>query len=322
MKHMTFMPTIFEHAAFLIGQTPSSTAYSTDLMAKAHINAYNQYQHGVVTVGIDVYNIEAEAIGCKVQTYDDNSIPGIIQTALTINDNPREIVFSASGGRIQTVIEAASQVKLAVGSEVPVSVGICGPYSILIEILGFEHVMNAIYDGEEKIAHFLESLLNYQKEYCNNIIGRGLGVSVFESWASPPLLTPEIYKEFVLPYEQELFAHLKTQGAVSRPLIIGGDTSVIAEDILKSGTTLLVSDYNTPLKKYIELASKNEVFLRANIDPKLVHKGAWDEISCRIKEIYNCSDVYEKIIIGTGVIPYDTPPENILRIKKMLETFV
>ena len=319
MKQISFMPTIFEHAAFLIGQTPSSAAYSAELMAQAHIEAYKQYGHGVVTVGIDVYNIEAEAIGCTVQVYDDNSIPGIAHRALTLDDAPDDIVFSVSSGRIQTVLDAASQVKRVIGDDVPVSVGICGPYSILIELLGYEHVMNAIYDSEEKIVNFLDALLDFQKCYCDEIISRGLGVSVFESWASPPLTSPGIYQELVLPYEQKLFSYLKILGTVSCPLIIGGDTSSIAEDILESGTTLLLSDYNTPLTEYVEMARKKGISLRVNIDPKLVYKGAWDEISCRIKEIYTHYDSYDKILIGTGVIPYDTPPGNIIRIKQLFD---
>jgi len=318
MKHIPFMPTIFEHAAFLIGQTPSAAACSAALMEEAHIEAHRRYHAGAVTVGIDVYNIEAEALGCKVQFYNDCSIPGIVSHALTLDDDPGAIAFSTSLGRIQTVLDAATGVRHRVDGDVPVSVGVCGPYSILIELLGFETAMEAFYDGEEKIALFLEALLNFQKDYCNEIIARGLGITVFESWASPPLVSPDIYREFVAPYEKKLFAYLRGLGIKSRPLVIGGDTRAICDNILDTGTSLLLSDYNTPLAEYAKMAQTQDVFVRANIDPKMVQKGNWCEISKRVCEIHTYANLYPKLIAGTGVIPYDTPPENLLRVKQML----
>ena len=314
-----FMPTIIEHAAFLIGQTPSAVAGQASLMAQAHIEAYRRYCPDTVTVGIDVYNIEAEALGCQVRFYDDASIPGIVSHPLTLEDGFNRIEFSPNLGRIGLMLDAASKVKQAIGNEVNVGLGICGPFSIMIELLGFETAIGALYDDDERVKHLLAALLQFQSGYCNEIVARGLGVTVFESWASPPLISPEMYRQFVFPYEKELFTHLKQLGLSARPLIIGGNTWDIVDSILDTGSTLLVSDYNTPLPLYIEKAKEKHILVRANIDPKLVQKGAWEEISLRIKEIHDQAKTYPRLVAGTGVIPYDTPSENILQVKRLLE---
>jgi len=312
-----FAPTVFEHAAYLIGKMPSEVAVSSTLMAKAHIEAYKQYGHDVVTVGVDVYNVEAEALGCEVRFYDNISIPGIVTRPLSFKSDVESIIFSPDLGRIGMILDAASEVRAAIGDEVNVGIGICGPFSILMELLGFEESIEALYDGDERVELFLEALLRFQEHYCSEIVGRGLGVTVFESWASPPLISPGMYKEFVLPYEKKLFAHLGEIGAVSKPLVIGGDTRDIVDSILDSGTTMLISDYNTPLPLYVQKAQKCNALLRANIDPKLVQSGSWEQIQQRVVEIRKQAEVYPKLIAGTGVIPYDTPPENILRVKQM-----
>jgi len=317
-----FMPTIFEHAAFLIGKTPGAASRRVSLLSKAHIEAYRLYHPAVVTVGIDVYNIEAEALGCCVQFYDSDSdsIPGIISHPFTLTDDFERIIFSPDLGRINTVLEAASEVKRVIGDETNVSVGICGPFSIMIELLGFETAIEAFYDDDERVGRLLEALLRFQECYCDEIATRGLGVTVFESWASPPLISPGMYREFAFPYERKLFTHMERLGIPARPLVIGGDTRDIIDSILETGTTLLVSDYNTPLPFYVQKAQAKNVSIRANIDPKLVRSGSWEQIRDRIAEIRKQAEIYPKLIAGTGVIPYDTPPENLLSVKQMLDT--
>jgi len=312
-----FMPTIIEHAAALIGQTPSAAARDTSLLAMAHIKAYNLYRPDTVTVGMDIYNIEAEALGCHIRFYDDTSIPGIITHPFKLDSQPSLIRFSTGLGRIQMLLDAASTVKNTIGDMVRVNVGICGPFSVLIELLGYDMAIHAFIAEDERIPPLLAALTNFQKHYCDAISEHGLGVTIFESWASPPLISPGIYKKYALPYEQALLAHLKTHKHTVTPLIIGGDTYSILENILNSGTTLLVSDYNTPLDLYIQKAQEKDLWVRANIDPKLVRQGRMTEIEARIKEIYEKRDTYPKIIIGTGVVPYDTPPENLLNVRRL-----
>lgn len=77
--HTPFVPTIIEHAAATLGISPSTAAQDAGLMAKAHIEAWRRYGHDAVTVGIDVYNVEAEALGCDVRFHNDNSVPGIVK---------------------------------------------------------------------------------------------------------------------------------------------------------------------------------------------------------------------------------------------------
>jgi len=317
--NLPFMPTIIEHAAFIIGQSPSAAAKDASLMAQAHITAHEIYSPDAVTVGIDIYNIEAEALGCQIRFYEDNSIPGILTHPLTLDANPRNIAFSPSLGRIQLLLCAAKKVKAKLGMDTKVSVGICGPFSIFIELMGFDTAIHAFIDEDKRVEPLLTAILDFQKAYCSEIVKKGLGVTVFESWASPPLITPDIYRQYALPYEQALFSYMQSTGLATIPLVIGGDTRPILDDIIKSGTTLLLSDYNTPLPLYIEKAQAAGLTLRANIDPKLVRQGEFNKIKERIKDIYAQLETYPKLIIGTGVVPYDTPQKNLLLVKEMIE---
>ncbi|MDR2572202.1 MAG: hypothetical protein LBD23_18155 [Oscillospiraceae bacterium] len=318
MGNILFSPTIIEHAAFLIDRTPSAVALDSSLMARAHVEAYSRYKPASVTVGIDIYNIEAEALGCKVQFYNDASIPGIVSHPYTLESDPKKILFSPQLGRISLILDAASEVKRAIGNDVTVNIAICGPFSVFIGLLGYEAAIDALFEEDERIIPLMEAVLDFLKQYCDEIAARDLGVVVFESWAAPPLISPIIYRAYAALYQHKLLSHISELNIPTCPLVIGGDTSTIVDDILATGTTLLVSDYNTSLEQYTKKARNAGAMLRANINPKHIWNGEWTKIQARIDEIQLTAQTFSKLIAGSGVIAYDTPIENLLRVKKML----
>ena len=74
-----FLPAIYEHKAAFIGSTPSAISRDADLLTRALLAEYEAVGPDALAVGVDVYNLEAETVGCKVSFYegDDTSIPGI-----------------------------------------------------------------------------------------------------------------------------------------------------------------------------------------------------------------------------------------------------
>ena len=82
-RQTDFAPSIYEHAAALIGKTPLDVSQTSDLLFRAHAEAFRLYGHSPIVVGIDIYNLEAEAYGSIVGTPDGNGIPAICQHALS-----------------------------------------------------------------------------------------------------------------------------------------------------------------------------------------------------------------------------------------------
>src|SRR5262245_21151024 len=74
-----FVPAVYEQKAFLINDTPSRVSRDAELFYRAMMTEYESYQSDALVVGMDVYNVEAEALGSRVTYYegDDTSIPGI-----------------------------------------------------------------------------------------------------------------------------------------------------------------------------------------------------------------------------------------------------
>ena len=49
-----FYPSVYEHAAGLIGKNPWEVSRNGQLLSKAHIEAFHLYRHRPVVVGIDI----------------------------------------------------------------------------------------------------------------------------------------------------------------------------------------------------------------------------------------------------------------------------
>ncbi|MEA3227361.1 MAG: hypothetical protein U9Q07_15530, partial [Planctomycetota bacterium] len=60
-RQIQFAPSVYEHAARVIGKSPWEVSRNCDLLAQGHIEAYRLYKHCPIVVGIDIYNLEAEA---------------------------------------------------------------------------------------------------------------------------------------------------------------------------------------------------------------------------------------------------------------------
>ncbi len=74
-----YVPAIYEHKAWFVQDTPSHVSRDAELFFRAVMAEYEQIEPDALVIGMDVYNVEAEAAGCRVTFYDgdDVSVPGI-----------------------------------------------------------------------------------------------------------------------------------------------------------------------------------------------------------------------------------------------------
>ena len=111
-----YMPAIYEHKAFFVDDTPSNVSRDADLLARAVLAEYAALEPDAITVGVDVYNLEAEAAGCTVSFYegDDTSIPGISPGNHAVNPDEdlsqRPVPNPLADGRMPINIAATEQV--------------------------------------------------------------------------------------------------------------------------------------------------------------------------------------------------------------------
>ncbi len=317
-----FLPAIYEHKAWFIGSTPSAISRDANLLTRAILAEFEAIGPDALTVGVDVYNVEAEAAGCTVTFYEgnDSSIPGIKpgHHRLTVGDDlaAAPLPNPLTDGRMPVNLEAARRVRREVGPDYWLRGAVSGPFSLAIGLVGSEALFMACVDQPEWVAQLLDYAGRIIREYAKAYRDAGVELVVFDSQASPDLISPRMYEEMVLPITRDLAAWAATQGVRDVPLIIGGNTTPIAGLLTRTGCNNLLCDFTSDFEPWAAASRAAGRAIRRNVPPRLLAQGTPDEIyAATARELARGRDL-PGFIMGTAVIPFGTATENILAVKR------
>ncbi len=318
---MDFSPSVYEHAAFLIGRTPWEVSRDGDLLFAGHAEAHRRYANRPIMVGIDIYNLEAEAYGGVVRPPRSTGIPAISTPACASVDDLARLapLDPRSAGRIPMVLDVAARLAREF-PEADVRVPVSGPFSIASNLLGFQTLLCEALTRPEETAAALVHLIDGQEAFGRAIRARGLDVAFFESAAAPPLLSPALFRRVELP---ALTAAMQRIGAaVGHPIpcIIGGDTTPILDAMLETGTGYVVCPIETDQTAFMrKVWDRTDVRVRVNTSSEIMVRGTPAQIRGEVERIVQLTTGRPNVCLGTGALPYETPPENVLLVKRLCE---
>ena len=319
---MDISPSVYEHAAFLIDRTPWEVSRDGDLIFEAHAEAYRTYRQTPVMPGIDIYNLEAEAYGGVIDKPDGIGIPAISTPIFT---SARELtglkpLDSTRDGRIPVIIEVARRLA-AEFPEAVIRVPVSGPFSIASNLVGFETLLFDVATEPESVAAALMHLVDGQVAFAEGLKAVGVDVAFFESAACPPLLSPKSFRQVELPALESVMARIGEVVGHPIPCIIGGDTTPIVEAMLETGTGYLACPYETDQEAFMKKVwDRTDVRIRINSDVELISRGTWEQIRADADRIIRWAEGRNNVCMGTGALPYETPPENVLKVMEYVRS--
>jgi uroporphyrinogen decarboxylase len=287
--------------------------------ADAFIQSVEKYHLDGVMIDFDT-TLLAGAIGVHVD-YPENEparIPKGLISSWEQMDELKEVDISKNQ-RVQIWLETCRIIKNHFGDEVFVR-GNCdqAPFSIASMVRGAQEWMLDLMVPGEEVVQLLEYCTGVSCQFIDLMVQTGVDmVSNGDSPAGPEMISPEMFREFALPYEKKLVEVAHNHGL---PYInhICGNTNVIIEDMLKSGTDGLELDYKTDVNLILKYLGNSHLFI-GNIDPSGV-LALGDTQSVRSKTI-ELLEIYKdspRLVVNAGcAIPAETPSENI---KELVET--
>jgi uroporphyrinogen decarboxylase len=317
-----FLPAIYEHKGWFIGRTPSAVARDADLLTRALLAEYEAIGPDALTVGVDVYNVEVEAAGAAVVFYEgnDTSIPGLAHGShlIGVDDDltGARVPNPLTDGRMPVNLAAARRVRRALGDDCWVRGAMSGPFSLAIALVGAEDLFMACLDQPEWVHRVLDHAGRIIRAYARAYIDAGVGLIIFDSQASPGLISPAMYEEFVLPATRSLVEWAATQGVRDVPLIIGGNTTPIASQLVQTGANNLLCDFTADFDHWAGLCRQHRRAFRRNLPPHLLESGTPDEIYAAAAKELRRGRECPGFIMGTAVVPYGTPTANLLAIRQ------
>jgi uroporphyrinogen decarboxylase len=317
-----FCPAVYEHKAALIGRTPSDMSRDADLFERALVREVELYQADLIVVGCDVYNVEAEAAGGRVRFFDSNDVPSISAPVVRPGDDLSRlrIPVPEKDGRMPVCLEAGRRIAKRFGRDVVIRGALSAPFSTACALVGAEELLLAMVDSPAWVSRLLDFTAEVAKAYGRAFVERGLGVILFDSHAAPPLVSPGLYRSIVLAPTASLIRYFRTGlGLPLVPYIMGGDTTRLLDLLLEIGTNNLLCDFRADLEQFIARLRGTGVLLRANLDPRMLASASIETIIARTRNLLAVGGRYQGFLLGTGILPYDTRPENVLAVRDALE---
>lgn len=318
---ISFTPVVYEHAARFVGRSPWAVSRDPELLFQGHRGAYLEYRHQVIAVGIDIYNMEAEAYGAKIEMPDDDAIPAIHQPLLSsleegLNIKPFD---PERDGRIAMIIGVAQRLKREF-PEADVRIPVAGPFSIAFNLRGISNLCEDAILRPEETGQMLMRLAENQAVLCRAIAKAGLDVAFFESAASPPILSPKQFHAVEMPALRRILMLAADCIGHPVPCIMGGNTYPVIEDILSTGTNYLACNVETNQAALVERVSRTHphVKIRVNLDPGVVACAEPERIYQGIDRVLEIVGGRTNCLMGTGAMPFETPLKNIRLIREYI----
>ncbi len=313
---MNISPSVYEHAAQLIGATPWEASRDGELMFRAHAEAYRRYRHTPIMPGIDIYNLEAEAYGGQINKPYDINIPAIAAPIFESTAQLQSLppLDPQRDGRIPMQIDVARRLREEF-PEADIRVPVAGPFSIASNLVGFETLILDSALKPEPTAASLMHLVEGQVAFARAIEAPGVDVAFFESAACPPMLSPAKFREVELPALKSIMSRIGEVVGHPIPCIIGGNTTPVVEAMLETGTGYLVCPFETDQAAFMEkVAQRTDVMIRVNCDLRIIASGTHEQIRAEADRVIRLIGDRPNTTLGTGSLPYEADPDNVLYI--------
>ncbi len=213
-------------------------------------------------------------------------------------------------------IEVARRVVSELGRDVCVRGAVSGLFSLAISLMGAEALFLATLDDPK----FVHELLAYSgqiiKDFGQAYIDVGADVIMFDSQASPDLLSPKMYADYVAPVMRDLISYFHEQGVEHVPLIIGGNTTRLVDVLLSTGANNLLCDFTADWSSWLDKCRAEDRAVRRNMDPVFIERSDPEQIYEAAVRIVQEGQSYGGFIAGSAVVPFGTPTANLMAVKQ------
>ena len=291
--------------------------------AQSFIMAAEKYDADGILIDFDT-TLLAGAIGVPVDYPDDEParVTGGLITDWEQFDDPEPVDISTNE-RVQIWLETCRLIKAHFGDEKYVR-GNCdqASFSTASMVRGAQEWMLDLMMPHEKVYRLLDYCTDVSIQFIDLMAGTGVDMtSNGDSPAGPEMISPEMYREFALPYEKKIIEASHRHG-LPYLLHICGDTEMILEDMIKTGADGLELDYKTDIRKVLRVLGDDMVFV-GNIDPSgVLALGSRKLVIEKTRELLDIYKNSPKLIVNAGcAIPRDTPEENIFALIETVKNY-
>lgn len=286
--------------------------YCTDyrVLVKGQIHTAEKFGFDYVNTMSDPAR-EAADCGARVAYFLTQPV-ALVEDEALLADKTRlaklKIPDPLGGGRMHNGIKALGLFKERVGKRLLVEGWIEGPIAEAADLRGINTLMTDFFDDPQFVRDLFAFVVEMELRFAKEQIKAGADlIGVGDAAAS--LVGPQIYEEFVWPYEKQLMDGIHAMGGRTR-LHICGNTSKILRGMGRLGCHVVDLDYLASIGEGRAQMGAGQVLL-GNANPVAVLRdGTPEQVSQVVAACHQ--EAGARFITGAGCeVPRDTPEANL-----------
>jgi MtaA/CmuA family methyltransferase len=254
---------------------------------------------------------EAADCGAVVEFFE-NSPAALVEERALLADKAKlaqlKVPDPLGGGRMHNGVRAIALFKERLRGDKLIEGWIEGPCAEAADLRGINTLMLDFYDDSAFVRDLFEFVVELELRFAKAQIEAGADlIGIGDAAAS--LVGPQIYEEFVWPYEKRLVDGIHALGGRAR-LHICGNTRFALAGMGRLGCEVVDLDFLSPLAEGRAQMGPNQILL-GNINPvSVLREGTPRQVFDAAVNCYR--DAGPRFIIGAGCeVPRDTPHENL-----------
>ena len=318
-KRIPFVPALYDFKATLAGVPGHLFGRSADEYRLALDREVEELGVDAVTVGYDIYNVEAEAVGAVVDRSDRLSMPEIAEPLVDDLGDLGSLRVPAAPSERMALLAEVCRDAVDRYENVAVRCGMSGPFSVAASLYPRDRLLVDLLMNPDGVSALLRVATETIKLFCTAVAGSGADIVLFDSFVSPPLLGPPQYEQLVQPLHREIIDYARTLGAKRVSLIAGGDTRPIVGLLEATGATSLLLDYVIPPEGAADVIAAHQVPFRVNLAPQLIAEGREEQIEDGVLALTSALAHRPYWICGTGILSAGTPIEHVRLVRDLLD---
>ncbi len=285
-------------------------------LVKVHLAVAETFAIDVVSIIADSYR-ECADLGAEV-IFPEDGLPYPVRPLFAGIDDFKNyrLPDPLIGRRMGDAVEGCRLFKEKVGGQIPVMGWVEGALAQANILVGDQALLYSLYDRPAWVHDLLEICTQVEIEFARAQIAAGADIiGLGDAIAS--LVSPAMYREYALPYEQRIFQAVHNLGAIAR-LHICGNTNHILPDMLESGADIIDLDWMVDIRKAAEVFG-DRAAVCGNFDPVAVMlQGTEEEVERAVS--YCLENGGQRYFSAAGCeIPEGTPHENLRAQARVLD---
>jgi MtaA/CmuA family methyltransferase len=307
---LPLMPITMMFASDRIGKPYREYASDHRVLAEAQVHVANEFDFDYVSVISDPAR-EASDCGAAIEWFDDQP-PAIDESRAVLADASAlaslTIPDPAASVRMRDRIDGVALLKQMAGSEKLVEGWIEGPCAEAADLRGINTLMCDFFERPDFVRELFAFAVELETRFAREQIEAGADIIGIGD-AAASLVGPQVYDEFVWPYEKQLVDAVHDMGGRVR-LHICGDTRSILKGMGELHCEIVDLDYMVPLAAARDAMGPGQVLL-GNLDPvSCLRNGTPVSVTKAIAQCHE--EAGSRYIVGAGCeVVRDTPDANI-----------